>query len=277
MSDLYVNGSSYATGWNEEFENLKFVTPAPSYADHLAELLGSDTLYKHGYNGKPPQSTVDQTIEFCEAYKAKHGSLDNLNVVMELTTARYRQWKQIKDKDGNSVQPVSFPSNEDMRELTLYFMTRYMDQETLQEHGKEIPIENISKEELLKYKEEVMWWYPFGESKMGGIASRKTLWKFIEDCVGHLSRGIKYFEDNNVDYVFWWVNGRTAGTRKILGGISENLGPRVISNKVFNGTNIVDPDPKSFRGHPSAEGQKKIAEGIFKYASEHNFLGINNG
>ena len=60
----------------------------------------------------------------------------------------------------------------------------------------------------------------------------------------HLSRGIKYFEDNNIDYVFWWVNGRTLGTRRILGGISEKLGPRVISNKKFNGTDIVDPDPK---------------------------------
>ena len=82
MSDLYVNGSSYATGWNEEYKDLKFVTPAPSYADFLAELLESDQLYKHCYNGKPPQSSVDQTIEFCNAYKQKHGSLENLKVVI---------------------------------------------------------------------------------------------------------------------------------------------------------------------------------------------------
>ena len=77
MSDLYVNGSSYATGWNEKYADLKFVTPAPSYANFLADMLGIDQLYKHCYNGKPPQSSVDQTIEFCNAYKQKHGSFDN--------------------------------------------------------------------------------------------------------------------------------------------------------------------------------------------------------
>ena len=277
MSDLYVNGSSFATGWNEEYQDLKFVTPEPSYADHLAKLLGSNTLYKHGYNGKPPQSTVDQTIEFCEAYKQKFGSLDNLKVVMELTTARYRQWQKIKDNNGDPVQPVSFPSNDDIRELTLYFMRRYFDSSTLQEHGKEILMSDIPESELTKYYEEVVMWYPFGADKMTGIASRQSLWKFLENCNGHLTRGINYFEENNVDYVFWWVNGRTAGTRRLLGGLSKKLGPRVISNKVFNGTDIVDADPNSFRSHPSKDGQIKIAQGIFDYACEHNYLGTNNG
>lgn len=274
MSDLYVNGSSYATGWNEEYKDLKFVTPAPSYADFLAELLGSDQLYKHCYNGKPPQSSVDQTIEFCNAYKQKHGSLENLKVVIELTTARYRQWQQIKDKNGKDVQPVSFPASDNILELTLYFMRRYMDNDTLQEHGEEIAITDIPESELQKYYDEVKMWYPF---EMTSVASRKEIWKFVTDCVMHLSRGIKYFEDNNIDYVFWWVNGRTPGTRKILGGISENLGPRVISNKKFNGTDIVDPDPESFNGHPGRTGHKKIAQGIFDYACEHNYLGTNNG
>lgn len=277
MSDLYVNGSSFATGWCEEYEELYFVTPNPSWADYLAELLGSETLYKHGYNGKPPQSTVDHTIEFCEAYKAKHGSLDNLKVCMELTTARYRQWEKIKDKDGNLVQPVSFPSVEDIRELVEYFMIRYMDPETLEEHSKIILREDIPEEELAKYYKEVLWWYPFGPDKMTGIASRKTLWKFLANCQEHLSRGIEYFEENNVDYMFWWINGRTAGTRRTLGSLSKSLGPRLLSNKIFNGTNIVDADPTSFRGHPSNDGHRKIAQGLFEHAAEQNFLGAKNG
>jgi hypothetical protein len=133
---------------------------------------------------------------------------------------------------------------------------------------------DISESELQKYYDEVKMWYPF---EMTSVASRKEIWKFVTDCVMHLSRGIKYFDENNIDYVFWWVNGRTPGTRKILGGISENLGPRVISNKKFNGTDIVDPDPESFNGHPGRTGHKKIAQGIFDYACEHNYLGTNNG
>ena len=277
MPDLYINGCSYATGWNEEFQDLKFVTPEPSYADHLAKLLGSDTLYKHAYNGKPPQSSIDQTIEFCEAYKQKYGSLNKLNVVIELTTARYRQWQKIKDKDGNDVQPVSFPSTENIHELRLYFMRRHFDTDTLQEHGKEIPMSDIPESELSKYYDEVNMWYPFGAEKFGNAADRQSLWKFLENCHGHLSRGITYFEENNIDYMFWWVNGRTPGTRRLLGGLAKKLGPRVISNKVFNGTDIVDADPNSFRDHPSKDGQIKIAQGIFDYACEHNYLGTNNG
>ena len=112
---------------------------------------------------------------------------------------------------------------------------------------------------------------------MTGIASRKTLWKFLANCQEHLSRGIEYFEENNVDYMFWWINGRTAGTRRTLGSLSKSLGPRLLSNKIFNGTNIVDADPTSFRGHPSNDGHRKIAQGLFEHAAEQNFLGAKNG
>ena len=270
MSDLYVNGSSFATGWNEEHKDSKLNTPSPSYAEFLAEILDAK-LYKHCYNGKPPQTAVDQTIEFCEAYKEQHGSFDNLSVVIELTAIRYRQWQKVKTVNDELVQPISFVSREDIRDLELYFVKRHMN-EDLSEYTEEVSINDILESELQKYYEEVEMWYPVGRQ-----FSHEEIFKHINEAISHFTRAKKYFEDNSIDYLFWWVPGKTARTRKILGGISEHLGPRFLSNKIFYGTSVCDNDPDAYRSHPTIEGHKKLANALIDYATERNYLGINHG
>jgi len=270
MSDLYVNGSSFATGWNQEYEDSKLNNPSQSYAEFLAEILDAK-LYKHCYNGKPPQSSVDQTIEFCEAYKQKHDSFDNLCVVIELTAIRYRQWQKVKTTNGELVQPVSFVKKEDLTDLELYFIKRHINDD-LTESTEEVSINNVLPEELSKYYKEVEMWYPPGRQ-----FSHEEIFKHIGEVTSHFTRAKEYFEQNNIDYLFWWVPGRTARTKKILGGIAEHLGPRFLSNKIFYGTSVCDNDPDAYKDHPTIEGHKKLATALINYASERNYLGTNNG
>tara|TARA_Y100001972_G_scaffold45349_1_gene56027 strand:+ start:267 stop:1079 length:813 start_codon:yes stop_codon:yes gene_type:complete len=270
MSDLYVNGSSFATGWNEEYQDYNLVTPSKSYAEFLAERLNSN-LYKHCYGGKPLQSSVDQTIEFCKGYKEKYGTFENLKVVVELTTLRYRQWQPVKMLNGEYAQPVAYVNRADINQWEVYFIQRSMDSD-LTEHTKEIPADQITKEGFEQYYDELEMWYPTGE-----YASDKELQKHITTAHGHLSRGKEYLEENNIEYLFWWVSGKHRRLRFVISGVSESLGPRFLPNKVFYGTSVCDNDPNAFKGHPTLEGHDKISVALLDYASKHNFLGQGNG
>jgi hypothetical protein len=270
MSDLYVNGSSFATGWNEEYQEYNLVTPSKSYAEFLAESLDSK-LYKHCYSGKPPQSSVDQTIEFCKAYKEKYNSFENLKVVVELTALRYRQWQPVEMVNGEYAQPVAYVAREDLSKWEVYFIQRSIDSDLI-EHIIEIPADQITKEGFEQYYKELEMWYPTKE-----YASDRELQKHIMTAHGHLSRGKEYLEENNIDYLFWWVPGKQRRLRLVVSGVSASLGPGFLQNKIFYGTSVCDNDPESFKGHPTIAGHEKISSALLDYASNHNLLGYSNG
>ena len=274
MPDLYVNGSSFATGWNEEYQHMSTRTPAPSYAEFLAEYLGATSLYKHCHNGKAPQSSVDQSIEFCNAYKEKYGSTDNLKVVIELTALRYKQWSLIKDKKGEWVQPVSYIKFDDIRDYNHYYIKRQL-REDLHEDVVEVAEEDIAAKEIKKYKDEMDEWFPPGKQ-----FDMNNVMKYFNTAVEHFDRLTGYFQKNNIDYLVWWVPGKRnpqTRYRRTLDGVSKRYQPNFVSPGYFCGQEIVDQDETSYRGHPGIPGHKILAKNIFDYACSNNLLGAHNG
>lgn len=274
MSDLYVNGSSFATGWNEEYQHMSTVTPAPSYAEFLAEKLGADKLYKHCYNGKAPQSSIDQTIEFCEAYNTKYGSTDNLKVVIELTILRYKQWKPIKDKTGELVQPVAYIQYEDIRSHNHYFLKRKL-LDSLEEVVEEVAASDIPASEIEKFYAEMIDWYPPGKQ-----FEMRTAMKYFDAAMEHFDRLTEYCNNNNIDYLAWWIPGKRnpqTRYRRTIDGVSKKYGKRIVSPGYFCGQEIAANDVTSYRGHPGIAGHKEIAQNIFDYACSNNLLGANHG
>lgn len=274
MSDLYVNGSSFATGWNEEYQHMSTKTPAPSYAEFLAEQLGATSLYKHCHNGKAPQSSVDQSIEFCDEYRKKYGSTDNLKIVIELTALRYKQWSLIKDKKGEWVQPVSYIKFDDIRDYNHYYIKRHL-KEDLNEEVVEVPVYDLPAAEIKKYEDEMNEWFPPGKQ-----FDMINVMKYYNTAVGHFDRLADYFRKHNIDYLVWWVPGKRnpqTRYRRTLDTVSKRYQPNFVSPAHFCGQEIVDDDKTSFRGHPGIAGHKQLAKHIFDYACAHNLLGANHG
>lgn len=278
MSDLYINGASFAAGYSKE-NTTHFPGVSPSYATYLKDYIQPERFWNHSYTGKPPQSSVDQTIDFCELYKEKYGTTENLAVVIELTAVRYKQWSTLTSINNDTIQPVSYVESfaklEDLdspENFKLWFLKRHLD-ENLDQHCEEVSLDYIPDEEMEKYYEEVTQNYPPRKHH-----HRSEVFKHIAEATDHFNRGKQYFVENNINYLYWWVPGKHKQGRMILDRVAQNVGKNFIPCSYLSGQNLVHTDPgETYRHHPSREGHMQIANTIMTYAKENNIEGFSNG
>lgn len=264
MADLYINGSSFASGWYKDHESIK-ITDYPSWVKHITESLKPDRVWNDALKGKSIGMTARDTVSFCEQYKEKYGSLENLIVINEYTTPRYRHWEPVSTMDNQLVYPIAHISHSSLHETEHYFVKREWDNNTLTFTNTHIPDEDIHPDVFNKWKKEMEKWYFSGW----------PIQYFMEYATNEILPTMKYLEENNVRHVMWWCVGRTRLGKALVQKYTRKLytKKKFIKPTEMNGHEVAETISKEpYKGHPDTIGHKYIADYILKHAKEHNLF-----
>lgn len=270
MADLYINGSSFASGWGKGYDDTMTITPLDSWAKYFKESFQPENAWIDAIVGKSIGMTARDTITFCEKYKEKYGSLDNLNVVLEFTTPRYRHWSALNTVDGKSAYPIAHIRHDNMNATQHYFMRREFIDNSLTYADTFVHEEEIVPAELEKWKQDLNKWY------FGGW----PIQHFMAYATEEISATQKYLNENNVNYVMWWCVGRTRLGKTLVERYTRTLyrKARMVKPSQMNGHEVAETvSLESYKGHPDAKGHKYIADFLLKHIEENNLFGANNG
>lgn len=102
LTDLYVDGCSYASGWGKGRETDICKTPGSySWVDEFSRLSNCSNVWNHSVIGKPCDMQVLDIQNFCNQYYNKFKTFDNLFVISELSYVTYRSIGLVKAREGN--------------------------------------------------------------------------------------------------------------------------------------------------------------------------------
>ena len=270
MADLYINGSSFASGWGKGYEHQMTITPLDSWAKYFVETTQPDNYWIDAIVGKSIGMTARDTIFFCEKYKEKYGSLENLNVVLEFTTPRYRHWDPVNMINGDKAYPIAHIRHDNMNATQHYFIKRDWIDFSLSYAETFVHDEEIVPEELEQWSRKVKEWYFSGW----------PIQKFMAYAVEEITATMKYLDANNVNYAMWWCVGRTKLGKKLVERYTRTLykNGRYIKPSLMNGHEVAETiSHESFKGHPDAVGHKYISDYLVNYINENNLFGETNG
>ena len=269
MADLYINGSSFASGWGKGYEDIKGITPLDSWTKYFQQHIQPDNTWIDAIPGKSIGMTARDTVKFCKHYKEKYGTLDTLNVVLEFTTPRYRHWDELNTVDGKTAYPVAHLSRTNIRETIHYFIRREFNEHDLAHNDTVVNDEEIVPEELNQWKKQVDAWY-FGKQPPGF---------YMNYAVEEISAAQQYLNDNNVNYVMWWCAGRSKMVSALIERYTRVLyrDAKMIKPSAMSGHAVVENiSDEDYSGHPDAKGHKYIADFLIKHINENNLFGRNN-
>jgi hypothetical protein len=101
LTDLYVDGCSYAFGWGKGRETDICKTPSSySWVDEFSRLSNCSNVWNHSVIGKPSDMQVLDIQNFCNQYYKKFKTFDNLFVIAELSYITYRSIGLVKAREG---------------------------------------------------------------------------------------------------------------------------------------------------------------------------------
>jgi|TARA_B110000971_G_C20035898_1_gene514116 uncharacterized protein YneR len=260
---LYVNGTSFATGWNKGFEDTYDVAPTFSWVTYLTESIKPKQLYLDAIVGKSIGMTCKDTRLFCEQWIEKHGSLDNLNIMCEFTTPRYRDWDTVKAKNGDDIHPIAHISYEDLNLTEHYFVKREWDNDTMLFTNTRIgqhELEDGVEAEWVKKKDA---WY------FGGHQIQYFMMYAYEEILALKT----FLNEHNASYCMFWCVGRTRLGKVLVDKYMKPLyrDKRLIKTSIFNGHETAATQSiEEFKGHPDEQGHKFMADFIEAYIIKHD-------
>lgn len=267
VDNLYINGTSFATGWGKGYEDQKTVTPRNSWVTYFSQSTKPNKLYLDAIVGKGIGRTCRDTIAFCEKYKEKFGSLDNLNIILEFTTPRYRHWDPLKTINGDEAYPMAYISHGSLWETDHYFVKRDFNDNTLEFTDTIIPNDAIDPVQYDAWKKELHEWYFGGQ----GIPFYMV---YASNEINPLKT---YLSNNNAKYIMFWCVGATNVGRKLVDRYMRPLysDGRLIATQQLSGHRIAkEESDECHQGHPDDKGHKFLADALENYINENRSFEI---
>jgi|MDSZ01.2.fsa_nt_gb hypothetical protein len=276
FKDLYINGTSVATGWGQGKEQINDTTYTGAWPHQFAEKHNVGNMWNHSIPSKPVELSIRDQKGFCEQYIQQGNNVDNLFTIVEFLLPQHPLLQPVYENDEDIIFPLIFHQdpleinfNKDQEYLSYYAGTKkqpnYMSNEPIYTMPEvDVNLRSIHEEQKIKYYTE--------EHNL----SKRLYNVFVQ--IGFLQRwlhtkGIKFL-------MFWACGGNELKNNndqfaKLVDKAMLNLPykHRFIPMTQFSCMNYgVLHSLKSNLNHPDAVGQHHIAEYLDKYIISNNIL-----
>lgn len=272
INDLFVSGSSFASGWGEGFENYKSVTGGNSWVTYFAQQTHARNVWNYSIVGKPIGMITADTVNFCKSYLKKYGSLKDLFVIVEYPTPRYKSWGSLPGSSliepvDTTITPVAYLKR-DQKDglLDTYFISSAIDPVTLEIKYNIIDRDKITLAHLKKFESDATEWYSDDGKSI-------KYFSYAYDEIKYLKDFLNFY---NCRYLMFWCTGKTSMHRKVLDRYMKKLTAdrRLIPSSEFNAiTATLEWSLKPYREHPDQIGHQRIAEYLINYLDTHQLTG----
>jgi hypothetical protein len=273
ISDLYVDGNSYASGWGRGLQTAILKQPDfESWVDYFADLSNCENVWNHSLVAKPIDMQKYDVINFCNEYYKKHNSFDRLFVIVELPFVWYRILHNLRIRENNFKGETAYPIimskwiHLDTLDYMIHYVRRSGDYLTIKEplfstiSRQQLDLNDVAKTEKL------------AEQWMNERPRRFTEhMTFAYENVHHIKQ---FLHQRNIPYMIYSsVVTEKNPYRDSIDFAFRNFykDNRFVPIKEMTGTQIgTKASLETFRDHPDKTGHKAIATWLFEYLTKHN-------
>jgi hypothetical protein len=274
IQDLYVDGTSFASGWGRGLERHLFKTSTgpKSWADYLADSVNCDNLWNHSLVAKPMDMQFYDIQQFCKQYLNAFKTFDNLFVVVEFAFVTYRSFEPVKALEGEfkneNIYPVILSKAREMEtgNYLIHYVRKSKDYLKPQE-----PIFSKVNPECLAEK----------DIKRIDELAANWLEKSYHDPYGHLIyayniiRQIKnFFKIHNIPFVMYSaaVSDKSPQKERIDFSLrTMQKDKRIVPLKEFTGQILSKKySIEEYENHPDEQGHIKIASALYDWIVKHD-------
>lgn len=271
FNDLYVNGTSVATGFGLGKEVIGFGN-AGAWPHLLAEKYSAGSLWNHSVPSKPVELSVRDQIGFCSQYLQQGNKAENLFTIIEFLLPHHPLLQPLFESDSKVIFPIIYqkdPStvsiNSYADKYLSYFVETSIQPNYLDPFGQVYTISDTVDTDLrIKHEDQKADYYDNQHS----LSSR--LYKVGESII----KLQQWLEDKNIKYLMFWACGGdelknnndkySKIVDKFMSVVPQQH--KLIPMSQFSCMNYgVTKSLKPNDTHPDAVGHYAIAEYLDKY------------
>lgn len=274
IQDLYVDGTSYASGWGQGLERHLFKTSTgpKSWVDYLADSVNCDNLWNHSLVAKPIDMQFYDIQQFCKQYLNAFKTFDNLFIVVEFSFITYRSFDPVKAVEGEfkneNIYPVILSKASEVETGTylIHYVRKSKDYLKPQEPiFSKVNPEQLDINDIKKTQQAAEQW----------VATRYS--EFVEHLTyayNVLSKIKKFLKDTNIPFVIYSaaVSDNNPQKEYIDFGLKTlSKDNRMVPLSQFTGQTISKKySIEEYVNHPDKQGHIKIASSLYDWIVKHD-------
>lgn len=274
IQDLYVDGTSFASGWGEGLERnlFKTSTGSKSWVDYLADSVDCDNLWNHSLVAKPLDMQFYDIQQFCKQYLDAFKTFDNLFVVVEFSFVTYRSFNPVKAVEGQfkneNIYPVvlSKASELETENFLIHYVRKSKDYLKPQEPiFSKVNPEHLDITDIKKTQQAAEHWLA---TKQSNFLTHLTY------AYNVLSQIKKFFVDRNIPFIIYSAAVSDNNPQKehidfALRTLSKDN--RMVPLHQFTGQTISKKySIEEYVNHPDKQGHIKIASALYDWIIKHD-------
>jgi len=263
MRDLFINGTSIASGWSQGYK------PDPnnySWANYFANLINSENMWNVSYVSKPIQVTIEHTIGFCEQYYEKYGTYENLLAMVELLLPQNVKWPSVSFKNkeiSDVISPVVvFKNKEGIANTDTYsdigtMFIRHkaqIDYLSQQSHFEYVPHSEVDSIDYEIHAHKLQTYY---------ADNNALLAKRLHEANQEINFLHEWLTTRNINYLMFWGCGIGNQFHKIVDRSISTHNRLIPMQKFTCFSKAIEWSVKPDGYHPDQTGHKKIADYLF--------------
>jgi len=273
--DLFVNGTSVATGWGTGSEKISDPLVSKSWPHILANKLHCNTLWNHSLPSKPMSFTIADTMGFCEQYYERYGNYDNLFVVIEwLMPHAHGKWSPVYTNSVAYQDQIVLPVVVSQPETPTVYETMYVCKPRNVDYLANKPIydhvswKHIAESSRQTHEQEREHYY----------TTLYSLSRRLIESRQEVSMMQSWLQQRQISYLMFWAFGCGAGSsirRLVTKTMSDILeqDSRFIPIGDFTSMSYgAEHSLETCRGHPDIHGQNAITEYLWQYMLKNQLL-----
>jgi hypothetical protein len=278
LTDLYVDGTSYASGWGKgHARNLFKTSDAYSWVDRFSEITNCNNVWNHSLVAKPCDMQVFDIRNFCNQYYNKFKTFDKLFVIAEYSYITYRSIGIVKAREGifknQDIIPVVMAKGTEVNSneaggfgYIIQYVRKSDDYLNIQEPlFVKIPEEHIDPDDVNRVKEFATQW----------LLTRFTNYiEHLDYMYKNLSLIKNFLIKRNIPFVIYSAAVSDNAPEKVF--IDQTLktlakDKRIIPLKEFSGRTLSKKySIEEYTVHPDKLGHMAIAQHLYDWILKHN-------
>jgi hypothetical protein len=267
LRDLFVNGTSIASGWGTGYEQRVPQPNQTSWVHYFANTHNVQKLWNHSAVSKPIQISIEDTVGFCSEYLDHYGSYNNLFVIVELLLPENTKWPSIHSPYSDEViQPIVIQTPDG--KLSTMFV-RHSKQKNYLSDKNMLEYVHPSQIDLVEYQKHALRLQNYSQRNKNLSASR--LWqarseiKFLHE----------YLLNRNIAHVIFWGCGMGHSYHKT---VDRAIMPIVQQHRLIPMQTFTcfskgsEWSQHPIEHHPDQQGHQRIAKFLNDYIAEHDLI-----
>ena len=278
LTDLYVDGTSYASGWGKGHEkNLFKTSDAYSWVDRFSEITNCNNVWNHSLVAKPCDMQVFDIQNFCNQYYNKFKTFDKLFVIAEFSYITYRSIGTVKAREGifknQDIIPVIMAKGIELNSneaggfgYIIQYVRKSEDYLNIQEPlFVKVPEEHIDPDDVKRIKEFATQW----------LLTRFTNYiEHLDYMYTNLSLIKNFLIKRNIPFVIYSAAvSDNAPEQHFIDQTLRTLvkDKRIVPLKEFSGRSLSSKHSiEEYTVHPDKMGHMAIAEHLYDWVLKHN-------